>query len=55
MLSENQSNLLKSLHSRRLDLNELLINYQKGIENYRDELKLVESAIINLEAELEIE
>lgn len=55
MLSENQSNLLRSLYNRRLDLNELLEDYQKGIKNYQEELKLVESAIINLEAENEAE
>lgn len=51
MLSENQEKLLNSLYDRKLDLKIDIANYNDKVQACKEELKLVESAIINLEAD----
>lgn len=51
MLSENQLKMLKALYEERLDLYNSLVGCDEEKVRYKEKLKLVESAIINLEGE----
>lgn len=55
MLSENQSTLLYSLYEERVNIQEMIMDCELNILAHKERLRMVESAIINLETGQEIE
>lgn len=54
MLTHNQEKFLQSLYSRRLDVINNILHIEARLQDEKDEFKIVEIAISNLEAEIEI-
>lgn len=54
MLTHNQEKFLQSLYGRRLDTINHILHIEDRLQSEKDEYELVETAIVNLEAEIEI-
>lgn len=55
MLTQNQESLLSSLYEMKNDINNNINYTEDRLLGYKEHLQTVESAIVNLEAEREID